>query len=61
MCPLPSLQDIFIIAIHSLGRCLGRRQGYSSLRAHAVPNARESDQEAQTNALIDQLDEEWED
>ncbi|KAF4119306.1 cation-dependent mannose-6-phosphate receptor [Geosmithia morbida] len=56
------VSDLFIIAIFSCARCLPGRRGYSSLRnSSAVHNSRESDQEDQRNALIDQLDEEWED
>jgi len=48
-----------VIAIASCARFFPGRRGYSSLRSG--PSTRDSEQEAQRNALIDQLDEEWDD
>ena len=48
-----------IIAVAScFRRCSSSRGGYSSVRNNST---RERDQEAQRNALIDELDEEWDD
>ena len=54
------MQDILVIAASSCGRMVPSRRGYSALRTG--PNStRDNEQEAQRNALIDQLDEEWDD
>lgn len=47
------------MATASCGRMFPSRRGYSSLRPGL--SARDHEQEAQRNALIDQLDEEWDD
>lgn len=50
---------MLIIATSSCAGLFPGRRSYSSLRSG--PSARDSEQEAQRNALIDQLDEEWDD
>jgi cation-dependent mannose-6-phosphate receptor len=54
------MQDILVILASSCGRLFPSRRGYSALRT-GPSSARDSEQEAQRNALIDQLDEEWDD
>ncbi|KAG9257137.1 putative vacuolar sorting receptor [Emericellopsis atlantica] len=53
------LCDMVVITMASCARFFPGRRGYSSLRSG--PSTRDSEQEAQRNALIDQLDEEWDD